>query len=123
MSRGAIILVVLMLFISSVFAQEGALTTSVCEVRAKNCEITEEFDLLVKELFEDMLRQPAPYHGKAELEVEKDDGTVKVDAQTSGLTDRQATIFDELEVLAAEIAKGGRDPNKVKTEVEVEKEL
>ena len=29
MSRGAIILVVLMLFISSAFAQEGALTTSV----------------------------------------------------------------------------------------------
>lgn len=90
----------------------------------KNCTPTDEFYKKAGEIINEMRNSRAPYTGELELEVSLEDAEVTTESKNSkGLSDIALRMFDELEKLATDIARKGKEPGKLKADIKVEKEL
>ncbi len=87
-------------------------------------DFDEAFYRKVTELVTKMKSHDAPYHSLFELEIEKDNGTVSTTTKrSSNLTPDELRVLDELEAAASSLVASGREPGKITTNGEIEKEL
>lgn len=93
-------------------------------VELTNCTADDKYHAKLNEILSSMKKSEAPYKGSIELEVEKNDGEVEVSTKKlENISDEAMKLFNELLDMAQTISKSGKEPNKVKTQVEVEKEI
>ena len=93
-------------------------------IELKGCRVNQVFHDTLDKLYASMERSEAPYSGQASLTVTKEGDVITTTKKRGdGLSDESHRILSELEVLAKDICKKGNDPSKVKTELELEKEI
>ena len=88
------------------------------------CRYDEAFKAKINDMISSMEKNPAPYRGSFELEVTRTGDTISTATKNSeGLNEDEKRMLDALEEMAHAVSKKGGEPNKVKTEVEVEREI
>lgn len=101
-----------------------ATTNHKTKIQFVNCDANPSYRAKIDELITSMERNIAPYSGTIDLEVEKRNGKVTTTNNvTSGLNDDQKRIYSSIVEMATESCESGKEPNRVKTQIEVEKEL
>lgn len=87
------------------------------------CRYDETFKSILRDLIASMEKSPAPYEGKVSLVVEKKDGRVVSSTRAiSGLSDEQMRLFEKLEQQAHAVSQECKEPNKIKNDVEIQKD-
>ncbi|MDX2359387.1 MAG: hypothetical protein QNK23_01180 [Crocinitomicaceae bacterium] len=93
------------------------------KIEFKGCRYDDGFQKQVNIIISSMEKNEGSYKGKFSLEVERDGDEVKTtDKSSSGLSDAEAEMLGKLESIAHAVSRAGGRPNKIKIEVEVEKE-
>lgn len=88
------------------------------------CDSTDGYRAAVDKLILSMDNKDGAYTSSFTLVVRKKDGEVSTKTkELVNLTDEELKMVDALETLAQSISKGGKEPNKVRTQVEVQKEI
>lgn len=101
-----------------------ATTDHKIKIQFVNCDADANYRSKIDELVSSMEKSEAPYRGSVNLEISKKDGRVSVDTNDSnGLTDEHRQIYQSIVDMATKSSANGKEPNKVKTEISVEKEL
>ena len=94
------------------------------KIQYTGCEIGKEYRAKVDELIASMEKKDGAYRSSISLIVRKKKGVVTTKAKDAiNINESEKLILDSLEKMALESSKNGKEPNKIKTEVEVEKEL
>lgn len=93
-------------------------------VDCRNCMADDAYYDFLAKILEEIKKNKAPYKGGFELEVEMEEGRIStVTKKKDNLSDDISKMVDSLEAKAQAICKSGKEPNKVITEAQVEKEL
>ena len=93
-------------------------------VDCRNCNADDAYYSSLAKVLEAMKKSEAPYKGSFELEVVMEDGTIRTETKKkNNLSDEVSKMVDSLETQCQAICKAGKEPNKIKTKAEVEKEL